>query len=449
MPPEPQRREDPTRDTFRSSRRSFLRCAALAPAAVFGGCATGGLSLGSAAFSFGPAAAEVTSSSVLVWLRTRARGRVSVEYSLDQELSTALVAPFAEATAESDYTVTIEVPGLHPGRQYFYRGVATGLETRADTARGPIARFWTAPDVPQEFRFGWSGDMEAGHQPFTLFDRIAEKEPHFFILLGDTMYADIPKDRFVRSLSGYRYKHRENRSDAHLQRFLASTAVFAMWDDHEVENDFDRTHPLIPVGRRAFREYWPIRTSDPAILYRRFSWGPAADFFVLDCRQYRSPRTEAEGPAKTMLGRRQKEWFKENIRSSRAPFKFIVSSVPFLGEWGPDKWSGYATEREELRRFFLSERITGIIILSADVHAARDLWSDGLREFVVGPIAAWPLCQLVRDLRPRWEASGQFFICDAFNYGLVTVRPEADPPEAEVQILDGTNTVRHRATVRP
>lgn len=450
MLPTPLGREDQGNDVFRSSRRTFLRQMVLGSAATLVGCATGGLGFGSAAFSFGPASAEVTSRSALVWLRTGARSRVQVEYSLDRELSNALATPFYEATAESDYTVTIEVAGLVPGRQYFYRGIAMGSGTRGEAARGALGRFWTAPDSLQAFRFAWSGDMEAGHQPFTLFDRIAEKESHFFILLGDTIYADVPKARFVRSLSGYRYKHRENRSDAHLQRFLASTPTFAMWDDHEVENDFDRTNPLITEGRRAFREYWPVRTADSTILYRRFSWGPAADFFVLDCRQYRSAQTEAEGPAKTMLGKVQKEWFKENIRSSRAPFKFVVSSVPFLGSWGPDKWSGYATEREELRRFFRSERITGIIILSADLHAARDLrGKDGLREFVVGPIAARPLCELVRDLRPRWEASGQFFICDAFNYGLVTVRPETGSPEAEVQILDGSNTLRHRATVRP
>jgi alkaline phosphatase D len=443
------RGKDPERDIFRLGRRAFLRQTVLGPAATLVGCATGGFGLGSEPFSFGPVSAEVTSSSALVWLRARARSRVQVEYGLDRELSNALSTSFSEATTESDYTVTIEATGLDPGRQYFYRGIAIGSGASGEATRGPIGRFRTAPDSPQEFRFAWSGDMEAGHQPFTLFDRIAEKEPHFFILLGDTIYADVPKGRFVPSLSGYRYKHRENRSDAHLQRFLASTPVFAMWDDHEVENDFDGSNTLIPEGRRAFREYWPIRTADPTILYRRFSWGPAADFFVLDCRQYRSAQTEAEGPAKTMLGKLQKEWFMENIRSSRAPFKFVVSSVPFLGAWGPDKWSGYPTEREELRRFFRSERITGVIILSADIHAARDQsGSDGLREFVVGPIAAWPLCQLVRNLTLQWwEASGPFFICDAFNYGLVTVQPGADPPEAEIQILDGANTLRHRATV--
>jgi alkaline phosphatase D len=391
----------------------------------------------------------VTSRSALVWLRARGRSEIRVEYGPDPGLANASVSPPVEATPDSDYTVTYELTSLVPDSEYFYRGVVLPSGPAGEPIRGPVGRFRTAPEAAREFRFAWSGDIYAGSQPFTLFDRIVEKGPHFFILLGDTIYADVPKDRFVPTLSGYRYKHRENRGDLHLQRLLARMPVFAMWDDHEVENDFDGTHPLIPEGRRAFREYWPVRTSDPAVLYRRFSWGPAADFFVLDCRQYRRPKTEPDGPAKTLLGTVQKEWFKENMRASSAPFKFVISSVPFLGSWGPDKWSGYAAERAELLQFFRSERIGGIIILSADLHAAMDLEGPyGLREFIAGPIAAWPLCQLRKDIRPRLERTGRFFLCDDFNYGLVTVRPEASPPEVEVTILDGSNTVRHRARVR-
>ena len=81
--------------------------------------------------------------------------------------------------------------------------------------------------------------------------------------------------------------------------------TYAMWDDHEVQNDFDSTHPNIPEGRQAFREYWPVRgaVDDPTVLYRRFAWGPAADFFVLDCRQYRSPRAMPTAPARRCWAR--------------------------------------------------------------------------------------------------------------------------------------------------
>ncbi len=132
----------------------------------------------------------------------------------------------------------------------------------------------------------------------------------------------------------------------------------------------------------------------------------------------------------------------------QSPFKFVISSVPFLGSWELDKWSGYAYERAELIRFFRSERISGIIILSADLHAAAELAGpNGLREFIAGPIAAWPHCDGKSDIRPHQAEGPRSYLCGPFNYGLVTVRPDASPPEAEVQILDGANAVRHQARV--
>jgi alkaline phosphatase D len=385
---------------------------------------------------------EVTSRSALVWHRARRRGRVKVEYSADARFTSVGSTAAVDAPGDRDSTVVVELTGLDPGREYFYRGVA--VKGDGSGTAGPVGRFRTAPESAQPFTFAFSGDMEAGHQPFTLFERIAEKDPHFFILLGDTMYSDVPRERFAPTLAHYRFKHRENRDDRRLQGFLARCAVFPMWDDHEVQNDFNRTHTSIALGRQAFREYWPVRTTEESILYRRFAWGPAADFFIMDCRQYRAPQDDPDGPSKTMLGDVQKAWLKEGLRTSRAPFKFLVSSVPFLGAWGRDKWNGYASERDELRRFLAAERITGVVVLSADVHTAMDLSRGGIREITAGPIAAWPLCR-TPDIRLRLAATGVFHLCDAFNYALLTVSP-GDPPEVEVQILDATNTVRHRAT---
>ena len=342
--------------------------------------------------------------------------------------------------------MTLALDGLAPGREYFYRAVVESTGTR-----GPVGRFRTAPAAAGEFTFAFSGDLESGHQPFRLLDRIARHEPSFFFLLGDTMYADVPREQFTPTLAHYRAKHRENRGDAHLARLLAACGTFAMWDDHEVQNDFNGDNPYIAEGRQAFREYWPVRGEggEATVLYRRFAWGPGADFFVLDCRQYRRPQLDADGPGKTMLGARQKAWLKEGLRASRAPFKFVLSSVPLHGPWGPDRWAGYARERDELLAFVRSERITGVVVLSADVHAAVDVdFYDGVREFIAGPLAAWPLCSIAPIARRYLEASGRPFICDAFNWARLTVRPEAHPPEVEVQFLDVGDAVRHRGHVR-
>ena len=290
--------------------------------------------------------------------------------------------------------------------------------------------------------------MDALHQPFTLLDRVAAEAPDLFLFVGDTIYADIPREGAATTLPGYRAKHRQNRDDSYLQRLLARTAVAAIWDDHEVANDFDGSHPAMPEGRAAFREYWPVRAADRTVLHRRLSWGPAADIVILDTRQYRSPNAMPDGAAKTMLGRRQKEWFKEELLASRAPFKFVVTSVPFLGPFGRDKWNGFATERDELKRFFRQERIGGLVFLSADIHLAMDLTDpDGLRNFIAGPIAAWPFCRIGPRRRGPLRDFDGFVLCDTYTYGLIAVRPEASPPAIEVEFRDGRNAVRYSTRI--
>jgi hypothetical protein len=125
--------------------------------------------------------------------------------------------------------------------------------------------------------------------------------------------------------------------------------VAAIWDDHEVANDFDGTHPSMPRGRTAFREYWPNRAADRTVLHRRLSWGPAADIIILDTRQYRSPNAMPDGPGKTMLGRRQKEWLKDKLRA----FDYRVGPARLrdqLAALRPDVLSGAANVLAEVAR---------------------------------------------------------------------------------------------------
>lgn len=443
-------------DRLCTTRRAFLQRLASASAIGLSGCAVRRDMVQPSRFSFAPTTTEVTSRSAVVWLRTNQSTSLQVLYGTDAGLARATRSPVVEVTAATDYTMATELTDLKPDQDYFYRGIIPNGGQEQGMQESQLGHFRTAPETSQPFRFAWSGDMHADHQPFRIYDRIPEQNPAFFILLGDTVYADHPKIHAARTLRAFRAKHRENRQDAHLQSFLAKVPVYAMWDDHEVANDFNRTHPLIPLGRQAFREYWPIRNpqSDPTVLYRAVSWGPMADLFLLDCRQYRSPQRDADGAGKTMLGATQKAWFKEALRHSTATFKFVISSVPFLGWKSNDKWAGYASERNELLHFFRHAAIPGVIFLSADVHMARHLTHvDGVNDFTAGPLATRTQCEN-RPTRQRQLASLDGFItCDRLNYGLVSVRPEMNPPEVEIQIRDAMNTVLYQtrivATPRP
>lgn len=194
---------------------------------------------------------------------------------------------------------------------------------------------------------------------------------------------------------------------ASYKRNTRTTSIYAVWDDHAVANNFDRTHPRLPAGRQAFLEYWPIRPvpTEPARLYRSFRWGRLVEIFILDTRQYRSAASERESAGKTMLGVAQKEWLKRELQRSDAVFKVIATSVP-LKYHGPDSWESYTTERQELVNFITQNSI-----------------------------------------RRVGEPETEFSFNSSFTFGLV--RETAVPPSLVLEIYDVEGRLLHRTTVLP
>jgi alkaline phosphatase D len=267
--------------------------------------------------------------------------------------------------------------------------------------------------------------------------------------LGDTVYADHPRGQFSPSVSHYRRKHSANRKDQHLQRFLARCVTYAIWDDHETENDCNSQNPHMEKGFQVFKEYWPCKAVDAGAFYRQFTWA-GVDFFVLDTRRFRSQQTMPDGPGKTMLGAAQKDWFKERLKASRAPFKFIITSVPFHGG-SVDSWGPFKTERDELARFIRNENIGGTIFLTGDYHLARD-WTNaktGLREYMAGPIASFTNYRNTPGNRDRYEKAGTFHYGDGYNFGLWRVDPAAGKAKLEFIGAGGETMFQTELTATP
>jgi len=78
----------------------------------------------------------------------------------------------------------------------------------------------------------------------------------------------------------------------------------------------------------------------------------------------------------TMLGPVQKAWLKKQLKQSTPRFKVLVSSVPWTFDSkgsAKDTWNGFRKERGEIFDFLASNRINGVILLSADRHRS-DAW---------------------------------------------------------------------------
>ena len=395
---------------------------------------------------------EVGPTSAVLWARGPAgAARVSLAPA---------GSPFAPAgelalDPARDQTGKLGLVALVPATRYAYR---VSVRTRAVEGE-----FVTAPppDRPTSFAFAWSGDLGGGEfcrrvdVGYPIFRALAARRPDFLLFVGDTIYADrpcsradhVPGGRFVATtLTEFHAKHRYNRADEAVQAAFRAMPVYAIWDDHEVRNDFaGPTEPLMPPGRQAFFDYWPIVPSmdAPTRLYRSFRWGRLAEFFILDTRQYRSPNTKPDGPDKTMLGSAQREWLLQAVSGSDATWKVIVSSVSLSIPTGRrerrDSWSGanvlgfpesgagFAHERDAILAALRERGIRNLVVLVADVHHAEIIRHQPHAGFAVHELIAGPLSATLGSPRPLdtslnptslWARGG------VNNFGEVTVERE-------------------------
>lgn len=383
------------------------------------------ISVGGTGLKFACAAGDVTPQSGIVWFRASKEGGLTVQYGTDPALTTFSSHQPVNTSKKTDLTVQLTLSGLKPKTTYYYRGVVEGKKP------GPICKFVTAPnpDDKADVQFAFGGDTRGKYKPFKIMDAIRAKRPDFFLFLGDTIYGDFEGAATTRK--GYWAKYVTNRNDKSTQRLFSETSLYVIWDDHEVENNFDASNPLMLIGRSAFFDYWPITRNrgEPGRLYRSFRWGKAVELFILDTRQYRDV---GKG---SILGQKQKQWFFKALSRSTADFKFIITSVPISSDHY-DKWGGFPADRSEVLNYIISKGIPGVIFLTADVHhaAVSSIPKGGkLTEIIVGPLGA-KLSTKVK-MQPRFK----FFHRSSYNYGLVRVNTRAKPVYVEVEILDQEN----------
>jgi alkaline phosphatase D len=433
----------------------------------------------------GVASGDLTSRSARIWLRTSGPAQVELEWAPDGRDRGDSRAPVFSTTQERDFTASVPVQNLLPATRYRYMVKARRTDQRSPRdvlEESGTGVFSTPPsdDVSAPLTFLWSGDLGGQKRcrdtwvGYPIFYRMLQVKPDFAILLGDTIYGDdvcpappnAPGSEFAAAtLDQFRAKHRYQRESASVQRFLAAIPVYAIWDDHEVRNNFSGPHdPLMPAGRQAFLEYWPVSTppEDPARLYRKFRRGADAEFFVLDTRQYRDRNADPDGPAKTMLGTAQRDWLIDGLTRSTATWKFIVTSVPLSNPKGGtaqmpgnDSWAravdgtGFQTELRAIVNAILKGRVRNVVWLAGDVHYtqanAYDPNGDGtpdFHEFIAGPLSAVPGKPVPPDpaFKPTtFHSEGGFY-----NFGLVMV----NRGELRVDIVDEAGQPRFTRTLK-
>ncbi|WP_327118813.1 alkaline phosphatase D family protein [Nocardia sp. NBC_01730] len=433
----------------RFARRTLLKgsaAAAVAPTAVV---AAGRACAGTPVFRHGVASGDPLPDGVILWTRVTvaddatpgsgvgAPANVRWEVAADDRFDPVISSGTATVTADSDHTVKVDVSGLAPNAEYFYRFTALG-ET------SPVGRTKTAPataDSPERLRFGVvsCANWEAGY--FGAYRHLAARtDLDAIVHLGDYIYEygrgkyggrngtvrpHDPADEIV-NLSDYRIRHAQYKTDPDLLDLHARQPFICTWDDHEsADNSWSggaNKHDPATEGRwqdrraasaQAYLEWMPIRASGSGAevrVYRRLRFGTLAELSMLDLRSYRDQEAkpgagwrEADDPARTITGKAQMEWLTAGLASAQVQWKLVGNSVMIAPLAFPplepaattaitctmglpqaglsvngDQWDGYTADRDRLFRAIGEQRISDVVFLTGDIHSswAADLPRD-------------------------------------------------------------------------
>ncbi len=411
----------------------------------------------------GVMAGDVKSHSAVVWARAQAESWMHVMLQGEGGKS---IHQRIKVTGQRDFTGKVKFTKLHADTDYEYSVWFSNSKHAEKEVEKTQGRFHTAPNKnkARALSFAWGGDLAGQNvcrdteQGFPIFNALNDMNLDFFIGLGDMIYADstcTEQGKYGNTqidggydksanMTNYWAHWKYNHEDASYQKMLASMPYYAIWDDHEVANDFGPLNDtrssapytagehLLPMGLQAFLDYNPIDESadQPKRLYRTVRWGKYFELFVLDTRQYRDANVEADDATlkKTMLGREQLTWLKEKLKSSDATWKMVVSSVPISIPTGSnatvkgrDGWSGFEQqtgfeqELKELFSFMRDEGINNSIWVTTDVHFAEvfrytpfsSTPEFKVHEFVTGPLNAGLYPN--RDFDTSWGTESLFF----------------------------------------
>jgi alkaline phosphatase D len=449
-------------------RRSFLRNGLVAG----GGAALLGTGPHAAALvrsgrpqlTHGVQSGDMTANGGVVWTRADKPSRMLVDVSTRPDFRRFSTVRGPLLTPDTDLTGKVRLRGLPSGEQIHYRVRAADLHDGSLTSAPVPGAFRTAPRTRRDVSFVWSGDLAGqgfGINPdiggYRIFKAIQATNPDFFLCNGDHWYADDPieptvtlpdgqiyrnltspeKSKVAETLAEFRGQHKYNLMDDNLLALAAAVPQINQWDDHETHNNWypgeilddplyteKRTDVLSVRARQAFFEYLPITQQEHSDgrIYRKISYGPLLDVFVLDMRTYRN----ANGPDNQkaddqgILGAKQAEWLKSSLAASRATWKIVAADMPLslvvpdadrieaVSQGDNGAPLGRELQMAGVLSFLKKQRVRNVVWITTDVHYTAAHYYDPSKaafqdfdpfwEFVSGPLNAGAFGPNVLDL---------------------------------------------------
>jgi alkaline phosphatase D len=324
-------------------------------------------------FLYGVASGDPLADRVILWTHARypdseAAVELSWEVATDNRFANIVSHGSVTATAATGFTVKVDATGLAANTEYFYRfrqGQHVSAVGRARTLpTGSVSEVRLAVLSCANYPAGF----------FNVYAEVAKSDAQFALHLGDYLYeyaaggyASAQADKLGRvvqpatellTLSDYRQRHAQYRSDPDAKDLHARLPMIAVWDDHEIANDAYQdgaeNHDPAKEGSfaarraaalQAWHEWMPVRSgTDQGQIYRSFDFGNLLSLHMLDTRlvgrdqqvtieQLLNPATQASAlaalssPTRQLLGQTQLQWLQGQMSASKASWQVLGQQV--------------------------------------------------------------------------------------------------------------------------
>lgn len=339
---------------------------------------------------------------------------VAVDWQIaeDERFRKVVRSGTAKASPALGHSVHVEVDRLRPDWRYWYR-------FRVGKYVSPTGRTRTAPEMRtaiKELSFAFASCQNYPEGFYTAYTHMAAEDLDFVIHLGDYIYEGSGQSAIGRShlpaaevfsLTDYRVRFGQYKSDPELQKAHAAFPWLVTVDDHDVENNWAGSHsqpdtepdqdPAVFLKRRAdafqvFYENQPLRLESkpdgPDMqLFRRRAFGRLASLHMVDTRQYRdilsTTQEDRHNPDRTMLGAEQERWLIDGLDRSPTTWNILGNQV-FMFQadhtegpdtrYGLDPWDDYTVARQRLFNAVAERNVDNFVVLTGDAH--RSVASD-------------------------------------------------------------------------
>ena len=410
------------------SRRTFL----LGGAAAAGGAVVLGVPRWASAaeptirypFTLGVASGDPLPDSVVLWTRLApaplngdglggmpaSNFAVAWEVASDPAFGSVVASGTSTAVPANAHSVHVVAGGLQPGAWYYYR-------FKAQTHISPVGRTRTAPastTQPSSMLFAFASCQHWEQGWYHAHRFLANDQPDLVLWLGDYIYEGTSSQATdvrgytvtdeVDTLAQYRQRYAQHRTDPNLRAAHAAAPWAAVFDDHEVKNNWAGNDPTttspepgappIPSTRKAaaFKAWWenmptriPQPTTSSIAAYRRLQWGTLASLHLLDTRQYRDDQAPdgscpvMRSSTRTITGATQEQWLLDALATRSATWDLLGQQVFFAGrdtggdaadcnDMSTDAWDGYTASRQRITQGWVNRQVRNPVVLTGDVH---------------------------------------------------------------------------------